>query len=79
MALQITACANVRIKPIIFFPMRARTHVMSGRSAAGVLLSIEERKREARGNPMTEKEKEAFRKKMIEKCGGKRTGHGGRL
>jgi 3-methylcrotonyl-CoA carboxylase beta subunit len=43
---------------------------MSGRSAAEVLLSIEERKREAEGKPMTEGEKQAFREKMIEKYDG---------
>jgi 3-methylcrotonyl-CoA carboxylase beta subunit len=43
---------------------------MSGRSAAGVLLSIEERKRQARGNPMGEDEKQAFREKMIAKYDG---------
>jgi 3-methylcrotonyl-CoA carboxylase beta subunit len=50
--------------------MRSRTSVMSGRSAAGVLLSIEERKREAKGNPMSEEEKQIFRDKMIEKYDG---------
>jgi 3-methylcrotonyl-CoA carboxylase beta subunit len=43
---------------------------MSGRSAAGVLLSIEERKRAAQQNPMIEAEKEAFSQEMIEKYDG---------
>jgi 3-methylcrotonyl-CoA carboxylase beta subunit len=40
---------------------------MSGKSAAGVLLSIEERKRAKQNNPMTESEKEDFSRKMIGK------------
>jgi 3-methylcrotonyl-CoA carboxylase beta subunit len=43
---------------------------MSGRSAAGVLLSIEERNRAAGGNPMTDEEKQAFSQKMIDKYDG---------
>jgi 3-methylcrotonyl-CoA carboxylase beta subunit len=50
--------------------MRSRTSVMSGRSAAGVLLSIEERKRAGAGNPMTDDEKQAFQKEMIGKYDG---------
>ncbi len=47
--------------------MRSRTSVMSGKSAAGVLLSIEEAKREAKGNPMTDEEKQAFNDTMVKK------------
>ena len=43
---------------------------MSGRSAGGVLLSIEERKREVTGKPMTDEEKEAFFQKMMDKYDG---------
>lgn len=43
---------------------------MSGRSAADVLLSIEERKRSSSGNPMSEGEKQAFRLQMMEKYDG---------
>jgi 3-methylcrotonyl-CoA carboxylase beta subunit len=50
--------------------MRACTSVMSGRSAAEVLLSIEERKRAGAGKPMTEEETEAFRQEMIHKYDG---------
>jgi 3-methylcrotonyl-CoA carboxylase beta subunit len=50
--------------------MRSRTSVMSGLSAASVLLTIEEKKREAAGQPMQEPEKQAFREKMAEKYGG---------
>ena len=63
-------CGRAYRPHFLFTTMRGRTSVMSGRSAAGVLLSIEKRKREARGNPMTETEKQAFRDKMIEKYDG---------
>ncbi|MBL7207460.1 MAG: propionyl-CoA carboxylase, partial [Desulfobacterales bacterium] len=63
-------CGRAYRPHFLFSTMRSRTSVMSGRSAAGVLLSIEERKRDARGKPMTEEEKQAFRKKMIEKYDG---------
>ncbi len=49
----------------LFSTMRARTAVMSGKSAGGVLLSIEEKKREAQGNPMTDEEKEEFRQRLV--------------
>ncbi|MFO8083137.1 MAG: carboxyl transferase domain-containing protein [Desulfobacterales bacterium] len=63
-------CGRAYRPHFLFSTMRSRTSVMSGRSAAGVLLSIEERKRQARKNPMTEKEKEDFRQKMIDKYDG---------
>jgi 3-methylcrotonyl-CoA carboxylase beta subunit len=63
-------CGRAYHPNFLFSTMRSRTSVMSGRSAAGVLLSIEEKKREARGKPMTEKEKEDFRQKMIDKYDG---------
>ncbi|MFY9943110.1 MAG: carboxyl transferase domain-containing protein [Desulfobacterales bacterium] len=63
-------CGRAYRPHFLFSTMRARTSVMSGRSAAGVLLSIEERKREAQGKPMSEPEKEAFRQKMIDKYDG---------
>jgi 3-methylcrotonyl-CoA carboxylase beta subunit len=43
---------------------------MSGRSAAGVLLSIERRKREAQGNPMSPEEENQFQQAMIDKYDG---------
>jgi len=43
---------------------------MSGRSAGGVLLSIEERKRAVTGNPMTDEEKQAFFQQMMDKYDG---------
>ncbi|MBF0227387.1 MAG: propionyl-CoA carboxylase [Desulfobacterales bacterium] len=63
-------CGRAYRPNFLFATMRARTSVMSGRSAAGVLLSIEERKRAAQNAPMTEKEKDDFRNKMIEKYDG---------
>jgi 3-methylcrotonyl-CoA carboxylase beta subunit len=51
----------------LFSTMRARTSVMSGRSAGEVLMSIEERKR---GKPMSEEEKQGFRQQMIDKYDG---------
>jgi 3-methylcrotonyl-CoA carboxylase beta subunit len=63
-------CGRAYHPNFLFSTMRSRTSVMSGKSAAGVLLSIEEKKQEARGKPMTEKEKEDFRQKMIDKYDG---------
>ncbi len=63
-------CGRAYKPHFLFATMRARTSVMSGRSAAEVLLSIEERKRASEGNPMTEGEKQAFREKMIAKYDG---------
>ena len=63
-------CGRAYRPHFLFATMRARTSVMSGRSAAGVLLSIEERKRVAQQNPMTETEKEAFSQELIKKYDG---------
>jgi len=63
-------CGRAYRPHFLFHTMRSRTSVMSGRSAAGVLLSIEERKHAAKGKPMTEDEKQAFREKMIDKYDG---------
>ncbi len=54
----------------LFSTMRARTGVMSGRSAGGVLLSIEEAKRKAMGSSMTSEEINKFQQKMINKYDG---------
>lgn len=54
----------------LFSTMRARTGVMSGKSAGGVLLSIEESKRKAMGTPMTPEEITTFQQKMIDKYDG---------
>jgi 3-methylcrotonyl-CoA carboxylase beta subunit len=63
-------CGRAYKPHFLFTTMRARTSVMSGRSAAGVLLSLEERKRASQQNPMTETEKEAFSNEMIQKYDG---------
>ena len=54
----------------LFSTMRARTSVMSGRSAAEVLLSIERRKREISGAPMTDQDAAEFKQMMTEKYDG---------
>lgn len=54
----------------LFSTMRARTGVMSGKSAGGVLLSIEQAKRKARGSHMTPEEVNEFQQKMIDKYDG---------
>ncbi len=63
-------CGRAYRPHFLFATMRARTSVMSGKSAAGVLLSIEERKRSAQQNPMTAEEKDAFSQGMIKKYDG---------
>ena len=63
-------CGRAYRPHFLFSTMRARTSVMSGRSAAGVLLSIEERKREIQQKPMTEAEKASFGQEMIKKYDG---------
>lgn len=60
-------CGRAYRPHFLFHTMRSRTSVMSGRSAAGVLLSIEEAKRKAKGNPMTDEERQEFNEKMIAK------------
>ena len=51
----------------LFTTMRGRTAIMSGKSAAGVLLSIEQKKRENMGNPMTKEHMDTFSREMIDK------------
>ncbi|ACN14110.1 Mmc [Desulforapulum autotrophicum HRM2] len=63
-------CGRAYKPHFLFSTMRARTSVMSGKSAGGVLLSIEEAKSKRSGKPMSEEEKEAFRQKMIDKYDG---------
>ena len=60
-------CGRAYRPHFLFTTMRARTSVMAGRSAAGVLLSIEEGKRKAKGNPMSDEERMDFSNKMEEK------------
>ncbi|WP_299980421.1 acyl-CoA carboxylase subunit beta [Desulfobacula sp.] len=63
-------CGRAYKPNFLFSTMRARTGVMSGRSAGGVLLSIEQAKRKAMGNPMTPEEINEFQQKMIDKYDG---------
>ena len=63
-------CGRAYRPHFLFSTMRARTGVMSGKSAGGVLLSIEQGKRKAQGKPMTEEETTAYQAKMIEKYEG---------
>jgi 3-methylcrotonyl-CoA carboxylase beta subunit len=63
-------CGRAYRPNFLFSTMRARTSVMSGKSAGGVLLSIEQAKRNAAGNPMTQEEIAAFQQKMIKKYDG---------
>ncbi len=63
-------CGRAYKPHFLFTTMRGRTSVMSGQSAAGVLLSIEARKRSNMKNPMTDEEKDAFSQRMIEKYDG---------
>ncbi|MBU2646992.1 propionyl-CoA carboxylase [bacterium] len=60
-------CGRAYRPHFLFATMRARTAVMAGRSAAGVLASIEEGKRKAQGNPMTDEERKLFSDQMQEK------------
>ena len=63
-------CGRAYKPHFLFSTMRARTSVMSGKSAGGVLLSIEEAKSQRSGTPMAEEDKEIFRQKMIDKYDG---------
>ncbi|MDY0376304.1 MAG: carboxyl transferase domain-containing protein [Desulfobacterium sp.] len=63
-------CGRAYKPHFLFSTMRARTSVMSGKSAGGVLLSIEEAKSKRSGKPMSEEDKETFRQKMIDKYDG---------
>ena len=63
-------CGRAYRPHFLFSTMRARTSVMSGKSAGEVLLSLEEKKRAESGKPMSEEEKRAFREEMIAKYDG---------
>ncbi len=60
-------CGRAYRPHFLFSTMRARTSVMSGRSAAEVLLSLERRKRKSKGQKMTEKEAASFRDELLKK------------
>ncbi len=63
-------CGRAYRPNFLFTTMRGRTSVMSGRSAGGVMLSIEEKNREIKGNPMSDEEKQAFHQRMVDKYDG---------
>jgi len=63
-------CGRAYKPKFLFHTMRSRTSVMSGKSAGGVLLSIEERKRKASGDPMSDAERSSFYEKMVQKYDG---------
>ncbi|UCG13790.1 MAG: propionyl-CoA carboxylase [Deltaproteobacteria bacterium] len=60
-------CGRAYKPHFLFSTMRARTSVMSGRSAAEVLLSIERRKRKLKHEEMTDAEAAAFKKELLDK------------
>jgi 3-methylcrotonyl-CoA carboxylase beta subunit len=60
-------CGRAYKPHFLFSTMRARTSVMSGRSAAEVLLSIERRKRQRQGKEMNEAEAASFKAELLEK------------
>ncbi|MCG8688071.1 MAG: propionyl-CoA carboxylase, partial [Desulfobacterales bacterium] len=63
-------CGRAYRPHFLFSTMRARTSVMSGKSAGGVLLSIEQAKSQKKGMPMTDEQVAAFQQKMIDKYDG---------
>jgi 3-methylcrotonyl-CoA carboxylase beta subunit len=60
-------CGRAYRPHFLFSTMRARTSVMSGRSAAEVLLSIEQRKRRLKDQQMSEEETASFKAELLEK------------
>jgi 3-methylcrotonyl-CoA carboxylase beta subunit len=60
-------CGRAYRPHFLFSTMRARTSVMSGRSAAEVLLSLEQRKRQTEGQKMSEAEAVSFRDELLKK------------
>ncbi len=66
-------CGRAYNPRFIFHTMRARTAVMSGKTAAFILESIERRNKKANNEPVNEKKMAKFRQQMIEKYN--RDGH----
>ncbi|MBI2957203.1 MAG: propionyl-CoA carboxylase [Chloroflexi bacterium] len=60
-------CGRAYRPRFLFHTMRARTSVMSGRTAAFILTSIERRKAQEAGKTMDEEEAAEFERKMIDK------------
>lgn len=63
-------CGRAYRPHFLFSTMRARTSVMSGQSAAFVLLTLEKRNRELEGKKMLPEEEEEFRQRMMAKYDG---------
>jgi len=63
-------CGRAYKPHFLFSTMRARTSVMSGQSAAYVLLTLEKRNRAARGEEMSPEEEAEFRQRMMDKYDG---------
>ncbi len=63
-------CGRAYKPHFIFCTMRSRTSVMSGQSAAFVLLTLEKRNRKAKGKEMGSDEEEAFRQNIMAKYDG---------
>lgn len=63
-------CGRAYRPHFLFSTMRARTSVMSGQSAAFVLLTLEKRNRKVRGEEMTQAQEAAFRERMMAKYDG---------
>ena len=63
-------CGRAYKPHFLFSTMRARTSVMSGQSAAFVLLTLEKRNRKLKGQEMSPEEEEAFRQRMMDKYDG---------
>jgi 3-methylcrotonyl-CoA carboxylase beta subunit len=63
-------CGRAYKPHFLFSTMRARTSVMSGQSAAFVLLTLEKRNRKLKGKEMSPEEEEAFRHGMVAKYDG---------
>jgi 3-methylcrotonyl-CoA carboxylase beta subunit len=63
-------CGRAYKPHFLLSTMRARTSVMSGQSAAFVLLTLEKRNRKLKGQEMSPEEEEAFRQRMMGKYDG---------
>jgi 3-methylcrotonyl-CoA carboxylase beta subunit len=63
-------CGRAYKPHFLFSTMRARTSVMSGQSAAFVLLTLEQRNQKLKGKEMSPEEAEAFRQRMMAKYEG---------
>lgn len=60
-------CGRAFNPRFVFHTMRARTTVMSGKTAAFILETLERRNKQAKGEPIDEEKMKEFREKMIER------------